>query len=118
MVGSWCFAVFSVLVLVITFYFSIVGLGLLVGAPSANGTRFEGAALLFPSIVLVLWLVGLLPWLRGASLLWLGVGTHVLLLPLIVTLVRMGFPAALGLLVPIGYSAAWWWLVRSRLVAD
>lgn len=113
--GRALLALFTVALLVVTFYFPLIGLGYALDRTADFQSRWEGVLLLLPSVVLLLLLVGLLPFVRGRSLLWLGIGANLLLLAPVIACVRMGFPSAFGLLAAIVYSGAWWWLVQAKI---
>ena len=117
-VAAWfLFAITTVLV-VVTFYYPIYGLGMVMNARSDLAERFQGVALFLPSIVMLIWIIGILPLFRGQTLFWLGIGSNVLLVPTLVVLFRMGTPAAFGGLAMIFYSGIWWVLVKARIQAN
>jgi hypothetical protein len=114
-VGRGLLAVLTMAVLLVTFYFPLMGLGYAMDASADVQSRWEGILLMLPSFVLLLFFFGLLPPVRGRSLLWLGIVANVLLLPPVAACVRMGFPAAIGLFVAIIYVGTWWLLAKSKL---
>ena len=113
--GRVLLGLFTVMLLAVTFYFPLIGLGYALDRTADFQSRGEGVLLLLPSVVLLLQLVGLLPFVRGRSVLWLGLGANLLLLAPVMACVRMGFPAAFGLLAAIVYSGTWWWLVQAKI---
>jgi hypothetical protein len=109
------FALFTIVVLVVTFYFPLIGLGYALDGSADLHSRGEGLLLLSPSVALSIFLAGLLPVLRACSLLSLGLVASLVLLAPAVACARMGFPAAIGSLCAIVYAGTWWLLIRSKL---
>jgi hypothetical protein len=113
--GRALLALFTVALLVVTFYFPLIGLGYALDREADFESRRDGALLVLPSVVLLLLLAGLMPFARGRSLLWLGIGANLLLLAPVIACARMGFPAAFGVLAAIAYSGTWWRLIRAKI---
>ena len=109
------FAIFTLVVLVITFYFPLYGLGVMLKGGASLSDRWEGAVLALPSASLLAFLIGMIPQLRGPTLQWMGIGATLLLVPPVITCARMGFPAAWGCVAAAAYSGLWWHLAKSRL---
>ena len=105
------------MILLITFYFPLYGLGVVLDKSATLSDRWEGAVLVLPSASLLAFLIGMLPQLRGPVLLWMGIGATVLLVPPVIACARMGFPAALGCVAALAYTGLWWHLAKSRLIA-
>ena len=112
------FALFTLVVLLITFYFPLYGLGVVLDRGAALSDRWEGAVMMLPSASLLAFLVGMLPQLRGPVLLWTGIGATLLLVPPVIACAKMGFPAALGCIAAVGYASLWWHLAKSRLISS
>jgi hypothetical protein len=108
------FAIFTLAVLVITFYFPLYGLGAALDSSASFSDRWEGAVIALPSASLLVFLIGMIPQLRGLVLLLTGIGATLLLVPPVIACARMGFPAALGCVAAVAYSGLWWHLAKPR----
>lgn len=109
------FALFTAAVLVITFYFPMIGLGYALDSSADLESRGTGLLLLLPSLALLVLLVAMLPVIRGRPLLWWGISGSLLILPPITACCWLRGPGLLGLFAGITYLAAWWRLARTRL---
>lgn len=109
------FSLFTAAVLVITFYFPLIGLGYAMNSAGDFESRINGVLLFLPSVAVLILLVGMFPPIRGRRLLLLGIGGSLLLLPSIVACALLGLPAAFGALAGLAYLAVWWFLARAKL---
>jgi hypothetical protein len=109
------FAVFTAGVLVVTFYFPLIGLGFALDASADLRSRGTGLLLFLPGVAILVLLLGMLPPVRGRLLLWVGIAGNLLLLPSIAACAWLRFPAKIGLLAGLAYLGAWWFLARTKL---
>jgi hypothetical protein len=112
------FALFTIIVLAVTFYFPLIGLGYALDSSADLQSRGAGLLFLLPSVAMLLFLGGLLPRIRARSLWYLGFVASLALLAPAVACARLGFPAALGSLCAVTYAGIWWFIVRSKLVSS
>lgn len=109
------FSAFTAGVLVVTFYFPLIGLGYAMDSSADFQSRATGVLLFLPSVAILILLFGMLPRVRGGRLLLLGMGGSLLLLPPIVACAYLGLPAGFGSLAGLVYLALWWFLARAKL---
>ncbi len=101
-VSRGLFALFTLAVLAVTFYFPLIGFGYATDTSADLPSRGLGLLLLLPSIAMLLFLFGLLPRVRRRLLRWLGLVATLLVLPPTAACVSRGFPAAIGAVIAIG----------------
>ena len=114
-VGRGLFALLTAGVLVVTFYFPLIGFGYAMDASADLQSRGEGLLLFLPGVALLVLLAGMLPTIRGRLLCGLGIGGSLLLLPSLVACAWFHLPGILGGLIGLLYLWLWWFLVRSKL---
>ena len=109
------FALLTAGVLIVTFYFPLIGLGYALDSSADLQSRGIGLLWFLPSVALLVLLVGLLPPARGRVLLWIGVGGTLLLLPSIVAGIWMRYPEIIGSLAGLLYLGVWWFFAHPKL---
>ena len=109
-------ALLTAAVLVVGFYFPLVGFGYAVDASATLSSRVTGLLLFLPAVGLLVLLLGMLPVMRSRVLLAIGIGGSLLLLPSLAACVCwLRFWPEMGALAGLLYLWAWWHLARPRL---
>src|SRR6476659_9656231 len=104
------FCFLSAGLLLVTFYFPLIGFGYLTDSSADVQSRATGLLLLLPSVVMLILMVGMMPRVPVRVVWWLGIGGTLLLVPCIAACASLRFPAALGALAGLIYLGIWWLL--------
>ncbi len=89
-------AAFTILVLVVTSYLSLIGFVYAIDRSTDLHSRAEGLLFLLPGVAMLLFLCGLLPFVHRRSLLALGLVASLVLLAPAIACMRSGFLGADG----------------------
>lgn len=109
-------ALLTAAVLVIGFYFPLIGLGYALNGAETVESRVTGLLLFLPAVGLLVLLVGMLPAIRRAILLSVGIVGSLLILPsLVACAIWLRFWPETGALIGLLYLWTWWHLARPRL---
>ena len=110
------FALLTAAILVVGFYFPLIGLGSAMDSSETVESRVFGLLLFLPAIGLLVLLVAMLPVIRGRRLLALGIGGSALIVPSLAACgwtLRFGWE--MGAVAGGLYLWAWWHLAGPRL---
>jgi hypothetical protein len=110
------FALLTGGVLIVGFYFPLIGLGYAMDAKETFEYRVFGLLLFLPAVALLVLLVAMLPAIRGRLLLCLGIGGSLLIVPSLagcVWTLRLNW--VMGAVSGLLYLWAWWHLAAPRL---
>lgn len=108
------FALFTAAVLVVTFYFPLIGLGAAMDSSASLQARAASLLWFLPSVAILILLLGMVLPIRGRRLFWLGVAGNLLILPSIITCAWLGPAAIIGALAGLIYLGVWWLLARGK----
>ena len=108
-------ALFTVALLVVTFYFPLIGFGYSIDPTADLRSRGTGLLLFLPSVALVILLAGIVAAVRSKPSFWLGIAGTALILPSIGACAILGWWGLIGSATGLSYLAIWWFLAQARL---